>query len=324
VAKNDGNYVGIDLGGTNIQCGVYDSAKGKLLYRDGTKTKSSSGADAVVKRIVKLTEKVVDDSGLKMKDMAGLGIGAPGAVDIHKGMVLRAVNLGWTDFPLAKALNKETGLPVVLDNDVNVGAWGEFKAGAAKDHHSCFAIFVGTGVGGGLIFNGQLYHGDLLTAGEVGHTVIKAGNSLGRRTVENLASRTSMVNQIIQLVEAGKPSVVSELTDGDWTSFRSKVLAQAYRKEDEITREVVHAAAQVIGVTIANVVTLLSLPCVVVGGGATEALGKPWMERIRSVFRENVFPEQLQQCVVAPSVLEDDAGVIGAALLARDRIAGDA
>lgn len=314
--KDNQPYLGIDLGGTNIQCGIV--IDGKVVARDGTKTKAAEGSDAVIKRLVKICDKVTESAKLTRKDLGGVGIGAPGAIDMSQGVVLKAPNLGWKDFPLAEVLNKELDLPVTVDNDVNVGAWGEHRAGAGQDFDDLFAIFVGTGVGGGLILNDRIYHGHSHTAGEIGHTLINVNGGLGRRTVENLASRTAIVNLLVQLIEAGHPSVIPELVDGDLSRVRSKVLGQALRQDDPLTVQVIQKAAAHIGATIANVVSVMSLPCVVVGGGATEALGKPWMKWIREAFDEHVFPTDLQSCKIVPSELEDDAGLLGAALLAAE------
>lgn len=310
--------LGIDLGGTNIQCGIV--IDGKVKTRDSTKTKAAEGSDAVIKRLVKICDKVLEEASLSRKDIGALGIGAPGAINIKKGEVIKAVNLGWTDFPLRDILSKELGMPVVVDNDVNVGAWGEHQAGAGKGFDDLFAIFVGTGIGGGLVLNNQIYHGSNHTAGEVGHTLLRADAGLGRRSVEDLASRTNIVNLLTQLIEGGRESIIPELVDGDFSRIRSKVLSQAIKKEDPLTMEVAQRAATYVGMAIANTVTLLSLPCVVVGGGATEAMGKLWMGWIREAFDAYVFPSELKSCKIVASELEDDAGLLGAGLLAADAL----
>jgi len=315
-------YLGVDLGGTNIQAAIYVPGKkgaGELLVRAGTKTLATEGAKAVIGRITGLCDKLIDKADLKRSDIAGLGIGAPGAIDIKNGVVLRAVNLDWDDYPLAKVLGKEYKFPIVVDNDVNVGAWGEYRAGAGRGFDSQMAIFVGTGIGAGLVLNKQLFHGERFTAGEIGHTVIESSGVLGRRTVENMASRTNMVRRIRILIESNRASIVPELVDGDLTRIRSKILAKAQEAGDELTLEVIADAAKVVGMAIANAVTLLSLPCVVVGGGATEALGKPWMKQVRAAFKQHVFPSDLKDVEIVASQLEDDSGPIGAALLASDR-----
>ena len=312
--SDDTPYLGIDLGGTNIQCGVVVGSK--ILQRCGTKTKAHEGSDAVIRRLVKICDKVLDEAKLSRKDVGAVGIGAPGAIDINKGQVIKAVNLGWDDFPLAKVLEAELGLPVVVDNDVNVGAWGEHQAGAGRGFDDLFAIFVGTGIGGGLVLNNQIYHGAQFTAGEIGHTLLRADAGLGRRSVEDLASRTNIVNLLTQLIEGGRPSIITELVGDDYSKIRSKVLGQAIKAQDPLTMEVAQRAATYVGMAIANTVTLLSLPCVVVGGGATEAMGKVWMNWITDAFNRYVFPPELQACRIVASELEDDAGLLGAALMA--------
>ena len=310
------HFIGIDLGGTNIQAGVLDET-GALIQRDRTKTKADQGADVVLGRIEKVIDDVLKKADLKRGDIAAIGIGAPGAVDRRQGIVIDAVNLGWRDLPLRERLEGELKRPVLVDNDVNVGTWGEHQAGAAQDYDDLLGVFVGTGIGGGLVLNGRLYHGRHHTAGEIGHTVLDADAPLGRRTLENLASRTSIVNQLVQLIESSEPSVLGELVDGDWSKVKSKALSEAVAREDALTLTVLDNAARYVGTAIANAVTLLSLPCVVVGGGLVEALGERWLDPVRTAFRDRVYPSHLGDCPIFMSRLGDDAGLIGAGLLAQ-------
>lgn len=315
-----GLYIGLDLGGTNIQGGVVN-ADGKVLARDSTKTKAEGGAEAIIGRMTALIDELLAAAKLSMKDLDGVGVGAPGPVD-DKGVIITAVNLRWNNYPLASVLSKALKVPVAVDNDVNVGTWGEFAGGAAKGYKDCFGIFVGTGIGGGLVLGGELYRGAFMTAGEIGHTVLHADGGLGRRTLENLASRTAVVNQLKALIAANAKSELVDLAGGDVNNIRSKVLAAAVKDKDPLTLEVVGEAARYVGIAIANTVTVLSLPCVVVGGGVTEALGKPWMEMVRASFEKYVFPAELRKCKILQSELGDDAGVVGAALLARKKVEG--
>ena len=310
------HYLGIDLGGTNIQAGVMD-AKHKLIARGRTKTKADQGSDTVLERLCKLADEVLDEAKLKRSDVAAAGIGAPGAIDVKTGTVITAVNLRWDHFPLSSKLSKMLDMPVIVDNDVNVGAWGEYKLGAAQGSDEMLAMFVGTGVGGGLVLGGKLYHGVNLTAGEIGHTVVDADAPLGRSTLENLASRTSIVNQLTQLIRANHPSVINDITKGNLSKIRSKVLAEAIEKKDPLTTQIVQQAAVYVGTAAANTVTLLSLPCVVLGGGLTDALGDTWVKMVRASFDQRVFPPELRKCKIVAGTLGDDAGILGAALLAQ-------
>jgi len=309
--------IGVDLGGTNIKCGLVDET-GKVLVADDTKTKADQGPDAVIQRIADLVHKVLQKADVKPKHLRAVGVGAAGAIDVSKGVVVEAPNLRWRNYPLAKQLEKKLDLPIVVDNDVNAGAWGEFKAGSGKRFHDMLAIFIGTGIGGGIVLNGKLYYGALGAAGEIGHTILDADAGIGRRRLEQRSSRTAVVERIKQLIRANHPSLITELVDGDLEKIRSKALAEAVRRGGPLATAVLEEAAEDVGIAAANAVTLLSLPCVVLGGGLTEALRDWWVDRVRTAFEKNVFPPTLKMCKVLMGKLHDNAGIVGAALLAQD------
>ena len=311
-------YIGIDLGGTNIGGGIVTES-GKLLASTKKKTKATEGSDTVISRIVKLIDKMLTEAKLNRKDIEGIGIGAPGAIDISKGIVIEAVNLGWNMFNLSHALNDATGLEVIVDNDVNVGTWGEYKIGGGKGARNMLGIFIGTGIGGGLILHGRLYYGHHMTAGEIGHTLVKADGSLGRRTLENLASRTSIAQVLAKLIRANHKSIITDLTNNDLSKIKSRVIAEAFRQKDELTTYVLEDAAKYVGIAVANTVTLLSLPHVILGGGLTESVGQPWVDMVRENYEKHVFPHG-HECKVVACELGDHAGAIGAGLLAHHRL----
>lgn len=314
------HVIGVDLGGTSIKAGVV-SSKHKIISRAKVKTQADAGSDNVVNRIVKSVEEALEEAKLKPEQVLGLGIGAPGTIDSKRGIVRTAVNLRWNDFPLASALKKKLKMPVTLDNDVNVGTWGELVAGAAKGKTEVLGVFIGTGIGGGLVLRGELYSGHFGTAGEIGHITLQADGQLGRRTLENLASRTNIARLLSDLIRANHPSSLGKASDTTLENIRSKALAEAIEKKDPLTVEVVKQAAKYTGIAIANQVTVLSLPCVVVGGGVVEAAGETFVDWVREVFDAYVFPPALAgQCEILASKLGDDAGVIGAADLARKRL----
>lgn len=319
--SNEALSIGIDLGGTNIGAGVVDRG-GKVLGYDRVKTKAEQGADAVIDRIVKSVEKACEEASVKTSDIACLGIGAPGTCNLHTGVVHHAANLRWTDFPLGPKLSKALGVDVVVDNDVNVGAWGEYRAGAGKggQFQDMMAVFVGTGIGGGLVLNDQLYHGHSMTAGEIGQTVIHAYDVRGRNTLEQCAGRKSIVSQLTRLVEQHYPSSLSEDLLEPNARIGSKKLKAAFESGDALTVEIIEYAAHCVGVSVANQVTMLSLPLVVVGGGVTEALGEAWIKLITDSFKRVVHPPYLKDCQIVAAELEDLSGVVGAALLAQERL----
>lgn len=318
--------VGVDLGGTNMQIGVVD-AEGKIIGRCKRKTKAHEGRDTVIKRLVEGVWRAMDDAKTPRDRLFGVGVGAPSAVDFEKGVVIKAGNLGWEDLPLREILMKEFakeagvrdgGLRVALDNDVNVAAWGEAQLGAARGRGNMLAVWVGTGVGAGLVLDGRLWRGPRHTAGEIGHVILFPGGQPGFMTVEDICSRTGIVNALKRLLpmypDSALHKLIAEKAD-ETGSIGSSTIARAYEKDDELARKVVDKSAEFLGVAIANIVTMLSIDCVVLGGGVTEALGGPYVSRVTKSFERAVFPSVLRKTDIVASSLNDDAGVFGAAML---------
>jgi glucokinase len=314
---------GIDLGGTNMQIGIV-TPEGKddlkLLAPAKRKTKAEEGLDAVLDRIVGGIEEACTLAKITPQQLGGIGIGAPGAVEPDKGIVLEAVNLKWKDVNVAQLLSKKLKVPVFLDNDVNVALIGEHRMGAAKGADNVLGVWVGTGIGGALILNGSMYYGHHFTAGEIGHTILLPTNPAGHRSLEHNCSRTAVADRIARLIKSNRKSSISKEIGDDFEKIKSKAIAKAYVEEDELVREVVDEAADLLGISIAGVVTLLSLPRVVLGGGLTEAIGKPFVERVKASARKFAFPDVCKKVDVVASKLEDNAGVYGAAFVALERL----
>lgn len=338
--------VGVDLGGTNINVGVVDAAQLRLIpgSRVNKKTQAVQGNKVVVERISLAIEEALDGAGLTHKDVSGLGIAAAGAVDPARGVVLKGGNLGFTNLPLGEMLNKRTGLRTFVENDVNAAVYGEWKhpGGAIVGCTEALGVWIGTGVGGGLVINGKLYAGGFFTAGEIGHMTMFPGAPMGRRSVEEVCSRTAISDRLLALISSGHASSLRTMVEQEkavlleksrkdakdkgkitWQFennkiLRSKSIALAYHKRDPLTTAVIHEAAGYLGMAIAGVVTLMSLPYVVLGGGLTEALGEPWVRAVRTAVRERAFPAECKKVEVVGTKLKDQAGIIGAALLARD------
>jgi glucokinase len=321
--------VGIDLGGTNMQIGVVDG-RHRIIGRERRKTQAREGAEAVIDRIVEGVARACADAGASMKDVAAVGIAAPGAIDIPNGVVLEAPNLKWYDLPLRDILRKKVRCPVVVDNDVNGAVWGEFVLGAGRHHHhnkanelctdDVLGVWMGTGVGGGIVIDGRLFYGEFFTAGEVGHTILFPCGEKGRRTVEDFCSRTGMCRTIHRRLKDFPNSTLCALTKATDGVIGSQQLADAYRNGDELAVSVVDEAADLLGIAVASWITLLALDVVIIGGGVTEALGRPYLNRIRASFKANVFPKRCRKCKLVMTELKDDAGLLGAALLAREAL----
>lgn len=311
-------FIGIDLGGTNMTIGVVD-ARGELLGKAKRKTKARLGRDAVITRIAEGVDRACAKAGVTRERIRGVGIGAPGPVDIERGTVIKSGNLGWTDEPLRDLLASQLGVPVILDNDVNVAAFGEVVLGAARGHRHALAVWVGTGLGGALILNGQIFPGTFYTAGEFGYTIVIPDGGPGGRTLEEHASRSGMTVAIRRLMPSHPDSAFHRLLRdcNPADPIGSSVIADAYAEDDELARSVVHHAADVLGLAIANWITMLSIDAVILGGGVVESLGEPFVARVRKRFERWVFPARCRECQLLVSELGDLAGVYGAAMLAR-------
>jgi glucokinase len=308
---------GIDLGGTNMSIGIVDP-KGRIVGACKRKTKAHEGRDVVLDRIVEGVARACAEAAIEPSDLASVGIGAPSAIDFDQGTVINAGNLGWKNVPLRDLLQQRMRVPVVVDNDVNVAAWGEATLGAGVGKGDLLAVWVGTGVGGGLVLNGGLWRGPLFTAGEIGQVVLQPGGAPGHRTVEEFCSRTAIVRSM-ETIAGFYPSsrfhkVRAEKEDGP---LGSGALRDLYAEGDELTQRVVDASADLLGLAIANQLTVLSLKTVVLGGGVVEALGKPYAAKVRESIVAHVFPSTLRKVEVLVTQLEDKAGVLGAAMLAR-------
>ncbi|MDP1660321.1 MAG: ROK family protein [Phycisphaerales bacterium] len=308
--------IGIDLGGTNMQIGVVD-AKGKVIGRAKKKTKAAEGFKAVVARMAEGVADACKDAGITVRGVSAIGIGAAGAVDPKTGVILQAPNLRWTNAPLARTLAAATGRPVYVTNDVRAAVIGEHTHGAGKGSTHMMAVWLGTGIGGGLILNNKVYPGFFNTAGEIGHMSLLPGSPPGHRTFEHNCSRSAVAERIIKLIKGGRPSLVTRLTEGDLSEVKARVIADAYRGNDPLVREIVNDAAHFIGIAIASINSAVSLQRVVLGGGLTEAIGEPLVRLVRASHNAAVYPHILRKTEIVKTKLEDDAGVIGGAVFAQ-------
>ena len=313
--------VGVDLGGTKILSGVFDHSL-ECIGTAKLSTKSQRGVDRVVERIARCAQDAVDEANLTLKQVAGIGIGAPGAVDFNSGTVIFAPNLeGWKEIPLKKELEKTLGVPVFVENDCNISALGVYAVELKSKPHSMVGIFVGTGIGGGLIIDGELYSGSGHTAGEIGHMVLEVnGPKCGcgnKGCFEALASRTAIFQQIKAGVKDGQKTLLTEMLGDDLADLRSGDLRKAIRRGDKFVDRIIEGAAEYIGIATANLVNVLNPEVVVLGGGVIEALADEMMSVIVETATDYAMPGALKGVEIIASKLGDNAGITGAAVLAR-------
>jgi glucokinase len=320
-STKNGFVIGVDLGGTKIFAGVFNPAL-ECLATTKVSTKAQRGPDAVIERIARSVQDVVDEADLNLKQIGAVGIGAPGAVDGESGSVIFAPNLtGWKDVPLKKELEKHLGVPVVVENDANISVVGVHEAELKGKPRSVVGIFVGTGIGGGLILNGELYSGFNHTAGEIGHMVIDVnGPKCGcgnKGCFEAVASRTAIFQRIKAGIKDGEKTLLTEMLGDDLEDLRSNDLRKAIRRGDKFVEKVIEQAAEYIGLGVANLVNVLGPEVVVLGGGVMEALADEMMNVIIKTAKEHAMPGTLKGVEIIASKLGDNAGITGAAVLAR-------
>jgi glucokinase len=311
--------VGIDLSATNLQFGVVVS-ENSIAGRARAKTEADKGRDRVIANVVSGVHEACEAAGVSVEDLGAIGVAAAGAMDIPRGVILNAPNLQWIDVPLREILHEKLARPIVLDNDVNGAVWGEYRLGAGRGRGDLLGVWVGTGIGGGLVLDGRLYHGGFFTAGEVGNTVIIPDGGPGERTVEDCCSRTGMLRAMRRRLDLHPESPIAGLAEDQDTVAGTAAIAEAYASGDQLVCNVVNRAADLLGVAIANWVTVLSLDTVIIGGGITEILGAPYLKRVRESFRADVFPDRCRECALVMTELAADSALLGAALLARDAI----
>ena len=316
--------IGVDLGGTNIEAAAV--REGTVLAAKKKKTKADRGVDVVIDRIETTVRTMMDKMDATLSDFEALCIGAPGAVDPETGVVREAPNLNWEDVALAKRLRERLDLPVMVDNDVNIGVMGEYAYGAGKGARHMVGIFVGTGIGGGLIIDGRPHYGGRGAAGEIGHIVVKPHGRLcgcGREgCVEAYASKTAMEAMIREEMAKGRESVVLDvMEDKGKTRLTSSVIEGALDANDALMEEALQTAQYYLGLLTADLVNTLDPEVVVFGGGVVEQLGAPFVEPVARTARQHYLQRAgAEQIRVVPSVLGDDAGPVGAAVVARRRL----
>ena len=315
--------VGVDLGGTKILAGVFKNNM-ECLGRAKFSTKPQRGEKEVVERVVRCVRDAVDECDLSLKQVKGVGVGAPGAVDSEVGRVIFAPNLGWENVPLKKQIEDELELPVFIENDCNSCMLGVYEVELDSKPNDVIGIFIGTGIGGGLIVNRKLYGGFNRTAAEIGHMVIEVeGPKCGcgnRGCIEALASRTAIFRRIQTAVKDGQKTVLTDMLGSDLKDMRSGDLRKAIRQGDKFVEKVVEEAAEYIGIATANLINIINPQTVVLGGGVIEALEDEIMSIIVETANDYAFAGSMKNVEIVASKLGDNAGITGAAVLARHKV----
>jgi len=310
--------IGVDLGGTKILAGIFDTSF-NCLGQVKISTKAHRGPDEVINRIARCVKDTVDECDLSMSQVRGVGIGAPGAVDTQEGRVIFAPNLGWENLQLKKSLEKQLEVPVFVENDCKLHTLGVFEAELKAKPKHLLGIFLGTGIGAGIIIDGKPYTGINGTAGEVGHMVIDInGPECGcgnKGCFEALASRRAIFRNIQAAVKKGQKTLLTEMLGDDLADLRSGDLRKAIRRGDKFVEKIIDQAAEYTGIAVGNLMNIFNPEVIVIGGGVVEQLEHEMLPIIEKVARKNALPGTSKGVQIMATRLGDDAGITGGAVL---------
>jgi glucokinase len=310
--------LGIDIGGTNLVVGSVAEDGSKLHALGSEPTHAEAGQSDVLDRLIALAQRTLDQTRREIPgaEILGVGVGAPGPLDTKSGIVLLTPNLGWVNLPLRQIIHERLGLPAVLDNDANCAVLGEWWMGAARGTRNAIGITIGTGIGGGIIVDGKLFHGASDCAGEIGHTTI---DTEGRRCkcgnygcLEAYASGPNIALRAVEEIKAGAVSRLPNYVNGDLRQITAQTVYQAAHDGDDLALEVVNETAKFLGAGIANLLNIFNPEAVVVCGGVTLAGDHLFVPLRREVARR-AFKPAVNVCRIVPCELAGTAGVYGAA-----------
>jgi glucokinase len=321
---------GVDLGGTTINTGVVSFDGQRVLGRHTAPTEADKGPKYVVDKIIGMVKdsmkSAAREGGFAADAVVGVGIGSPGPLDRSTGTVIETPNLGWRNFPLRDLIANALGLPAALDNDANAATIGEWWVGAGKDVESMIGVTLGTGIGGGIVLGGRLYHGASDVAGEIGHMSI---DSTGRKCkcgnygcLEAYASGPAIAARAVEGLITGELSVLPDLVDGDLSRITAETVYEGLVAGDAYARDVMRDTAKFLGSGLANLINVLNPQMIVISGGVTRA-GDHLLEPLRNEVRRRAFRPAFESCEIVTSELGSMAGVIGAAYVFRVARSGD-
>lgn len=313
-------YAGIDLGGTNIKCGIVDEA-GEIMIQESVPTHSERGLSYVTETMAGLVTRLAREAKI---DVKAVGVGSPGMIDGERGVVVYSNNLAWQNVPLAAELKKRLRLPVRITNDANAAAYGEYACGAGNEYKSVVLITLGTGVGSGIVIDGKLFEGHCGAGAEFGHEVISFGGekcTCGRRgCFEAYASATALIRQTKRSMEKDKQSMLWRLCGGDIGSVNGKTAFDGAAVGDKTAKRVVNNYLRYLSEGLANIANAFHPEAILIGGGISaqgENLTVPLQKRVDKLMLGH---GKYASVKILAATLGNDAGLVGAAMLAKEKV----
>ncbi len=314
------HWVGFDLGGTKMLAAILNQ-QFEVVARERKRTKGYRGATIGLARMIQAIKDALEEANLQPDRIAGIGVACPGPLNLEKGVILDAPNLGWRRVPVKKKLEAEFGCPVHICNDVDAGVYGEYRFGAGRDSRCLIGVFPGTGIGGGCVFKGELFTGRNSSCFEIGHMpFIPSGPICGCGTpghLEAVASRLAISSAASAAAYRGDAPNLLENCGTDIANIRSGALRDSIAAGDITVEKIVRQAAQHLGAALSGIIHLLSPDTIVLGGGLVEAMPEIYLTEITKTVRQNLMPAFLKTYTILPAKLGDDASVKGAAAWAQ-------
>jgi glucokinase len=312
-------FVGIDVGGTNVKIGLFDP-KLKLICKTSVTTDADMGPEVVIDKMAKTVKELLAQAGLSLRDIVAVGIGTPGPAKYSQGIIIKSTNMPkFKNVPICRMLNERLGAPIVFDNDANVACWGEYAVGAGKGVKDIVFFTLGTGIGGGIVSNGELVHGCDENGAELGHTIIypdgRQCNCGQRGCVEAYASADSTARRATEAVEAGAKSSLKKVLDKNGR-ITSKDVYEHLAAGDKLAKEIADGTAKALAITCINMLHATEPKRIVFAGGMIAA-GDVLLNAIRRFFDEHIWTIKKEAVEICFATLGEDAGIIGAAALAQ-------
>ena len=311
--------VGVDLGGTNVVVGAVSEDGSGVFGLVTEPTYVAAGPDGTVAQIARLIRQSLESTTAELGDgtfeVLGVGIGAPGPLDRRSGVLHLTPNLGWVNMPLRDRVSQAVGLPATLDNDANCAVLGEWWRGAAQGGRIVVGLTIGTGIGGGIVLDGKIFHGASDVAGEIGHASI---NHTGRRCkcgnygcLEAYASGPAIATRAVEGIQAGAQSRLPEYVGGDLSMITAQTVSEAAQDGDAFCLDVIRETAHFLGGAIAGLLNIFNPDVVVICGGVTLA-GAHLFDTLQEQVVRRAFKPAVAACRIVPGVLRGTAGVYGA------------
>ncbi|MDH7603717.1 MAG: ROK family protein [Melioribacter sp.] len=317
---NKDYIISVDLGGTKILSALINS-QNKIVSRVKIPTEVKKGEQGLIDSIVKSLNQLILENNISEKNVKALCLGVPGTVNPFSGIISNAPNIYIKNFNIKEALSKHTIIPVLVENDVNLAGLGIKKFEFNDEIKNMLIVFIGTGIGSALFFEGKLYRGSTFYAGEIGHMIINGKGAFSSKksssTFELTASRLAIIKAIKKEIKKGKKSILKEFLSSD-KSIKSKTLAYAVAQNDNVAVKQVSKACETIGTVLGSLTTFLNFDTIVLGGGVIEAMHKFMLPRIKVAFKNSVLPECGRNVKISVTKLGDDAALFGGVALAEE------